>query len=130
LKRLLQKFLTKQFILFVLVGIINTLFAYGVFAFFIFINLHYTLASLLQLILGVLFNFKTTGKVVFNNNDHKLIGRFFAVYILIYGLYLAGLKIFNIFEISNYIAGAILLPPLSLLTFLLQKEFVFKNKTA
>lgn len=130
MKNLIQKFLTKQFLLFVAVGIINTLFAYGVFALFIFIKLHYSLASLLQLILGILFNFKTTGRVVFKNTDNKLLGRFFAIYTLIYGLYLLGLKIFNIFEISNYIAGAILLPPLSLLTFILQKEWVFKNKTA
>lgn len=119
--------MTRQFILFVLVGIVNTLFAYGVFAFFIFLKLHYSIASLLQLILGILFNFKTTGRVVFNNRNDKLMGHFFGAYLLVYGLYLIGLKVFNSFEISNYTAGAVLLPPLALITFILQKEFVFKK---
>ena len=68
------------FIKFLAVGVLNTLFGYGIFALLLFIGLHYAVASILATICGVLFNFKTTGTLVFNNNDNRLIFKFISVY--------------------------------------------------
>ena len=57
--------ITNKFTKYLFVGILNTVFGYSLFALLIFINLHYTLASLLATIAGVLFNFKTMALRIF-----------------------------------------------------------------
>ena len=54
-----------KFVRFLLVGVLNTLFGYFSFATLIIIGLDYKLAALLATIIGVLFNFQTTGRLVF-----------------------------------------------------------------
>lgn len=115
-----------QLIRFLFVGGLNTIFGYSIFAFFIYIGFHYSLAVLFSTILGILFNFKTIGKLVFKNHDNKLILKFFLVYTITYILNVGGLKIFNLFAVNNYISGAILILPMALISFFLNKKFVFK----
>lgn len=115
----------KRLILFFLVGGVNTLFGYSLYALLIFLHLHYALASLLGTIGGVLFNFKTTGIIVFNNHDNRLIFKFLAVYVITYLVNIVGLKIFSIYDANMYLAGAILVLPVALLGYVLQKKFVF-----
>jgi putative flippase GtrA len=119
--------LNQPFIRFLLVGGINTLFGYGMFAFFLFLNLHYAIASLLSTIVGVLFNFKTTGRLVFQSNDNRLIVRFFAVYGMVYVLNVLLLKAFKWIGLDLYLSGAILILPLAIVSYLLNKRFVFKK---
>jgi putative flippase GtrA len=119
--------LENRFVRFLLAGGINTLFGYGVFSLFIFLKMHYALALLLATVLGVLFNFQTIGRFVFKNNDNKLLFKFVLVYMAVYLVNLGGLKVFNSFEISNYIAGAVLVIPIALLSYLLNKRFIFKE---
>lgn len=123
-----KQLLNNQLIRFFIVGGVNTVFGYSVFAFFIFLGFHYSIAALLGTIMGVLFNFKTTGKLVFKRSDNSLIFGFFAVYAVIYVLNVLGLMFFNILHISNYIAGAVLILPLGILAFVLNKKFVFQNE--
>ena len=47
----------KQFFSFLIIGGLNTLFGYGIFTFFIFINFHYTVAMMFSTIIGIIFNF-------------------------------------------------------------------------
>ena len=114
-----------QFAKFLVVGLVNTIVGYSIFSFFIFINLHYALASLLATLLGILFNFKTTGVLVFKNRDNSLIARFFLVYAVVYILNIISLKFFNDLNINMYLSGAILMVPLAVLSFILNKKFVF-----
>jgi len=83
---------------------------------------------LLSTVLGVLFNFKTIGKLVFDSSDNSLIFRFILVYVVIYVLNTSGLWVFksNGFE-NMYINGFILLAPLAIVSFILNKKFVFKG---
>ena len=69
-----------QFFLFLVVGGINTILGYAVFALLIYLGLHYALAVIIGTIVGILFNFKTTGGIVFKSKDNRLIFKFFAVY--------------------------------------------------
>jgi len=116
----------KRFIKFLFVGGLNTIFGYGLFAFFIFLHLNYIVAITLGTFIAILFNFKTTGLIVFKNNDNKLILKFFGVYLVVYFLNVVGLWIFNQFDISNYIAGAVLVFPVAIVSFLLMRKIVFK----
>ena len=115
----------KRLILFFLVGGVNTLFGYSLYALLIFLHLHYALASLLGTIGGVLFNFKTTGTIVFNNHDNRLIYKFIVVYAVTYLINVSGLKLFSIFNANMYMAGAVLVLPVALLGYGLQTKFVF-----
>ncbi len=116
------------FIKFLAVGVLNTLFGYGIFAFLLFVGLHYAVASILATILGVLFNFKTTGTLVFNNSDNRLILKFISVYCLTTVLSIGGLKIAKMSGINLYLAGLFLTCVMALVTFILQKNFVFKKE--
>ena len=115
-----------QFLRFLAVGAVNTGFGYGVFAGFILLHLHYTVAVLLSTICGVLFNFKTTGILVFNNKNNRLVLRFFGVYLITYLLTIGLLKVFNSYGVSNLIAGAIILLPMAFVSFSLSKKLVFR----
>jgi putative flippase GtrA len=109
------------------VGAINTIFGYGAFALFILLGLHYVLAALLGQICGILFNFKTTGTIVFKNKNNRLIFRFFGVYLITYLLSIGSLRVFEIAGIGSLVAAAIMVLPVSFVGFLLQRRFVFKS---
>ena len=120
----------QQIIRFLIIGGVNTVFAYVIYALAIFIGLHYTLAALAQTVLGTLFSFKTMGCLVFDNPDNKLIFKFIAVYILCYFLNIGFLRILTQVGLSNlYIAGLISCSLVALISFCLNKWVVFRKKT-
>jgi putative flippase GtrA len=96
-----------------------------VFALFILLHLHYVLAALLGHICGILFNFRTTGTIVFKNKNNGLIFRFFGVYAIAYLLNIGLLKIFSTFGVGSLIAGAIIILPVALVSYVLNRKFVF-----
>ena len=121
--------LDNHFIRFILVGILNTMVGYGLFALFIYLGLHYSLAVLFSTILGILFNFKSIGKLVFNSNNNERIYHFIGVYVLLYLLNVSGLWGLSSIGMENmYVAGAILLAPLAIISFILNKNFVFNQE--
>jgi len=109
------------------VGGINTLFGYAVFAIFILLQLHYTLATLFAYVCSILFNFKTTGIIVFKNKRNALILRYSCVAIFIYLVNIGLLKIFEIYNINSLVAQAIIILPLAFTSFLLMRKFVFNT---
>src|SRR5471030_2606365 len=90
--------LNYKFIRFILVGILNTVFGYSAFALFVFLGLHYTAAVFFATILGILFNFKTFGKLVFKNPytdfNYNLIFKFFMGYVILYFINIILIKLF------------------------------------
>lgn len=118
-----------KFIKFLFVGGLNTAFGYGIFALFIFLKFHFAVASFLSTVFGILFNFKTTGLIVFKNNDNHLIFRFFGAYAIVYGLNVCGLKLFKMVNFDMYLAGFILIFPMAVVSFFLMKKFVFIEKS-
>jgi putative flippase GtrA len=120
--------INRVFIIYILVGILNTLFGYSVFALFIYLKVHYSLAALLSTVLGVLFNFKTIGKLVFGSNDNTLIFRFVSVYIVVYLMNVAGLRIYRLFDDNMYLAGLLMIIPAAIVSFALHSRFVFRRK--
>lgn len=127
-KTALSLLCNSTFCRYLVVGLLNTLFGYGVFAFLVYIGLVYPLALFFATILGILFNFKSIGSFVFDSHDNRLILRFIIVYFIIYMLNLIGLKLFSIAGINVYYAGAILLPVMAIIGFIINKRFVFNNE--
>ncbi len=119
--------INNRFIRFLIVGGINTAFGYGIFALLIFLKFHYALAVLLSTILGVLFNFKTTGRLVFESKENGLIFKFVGVYAIIYVINTASLGVFNFYRVNMYLAGAVMILPMAMLAFVLNKSLVFKG---
>jgi putative flippase GtrA len=107
------------------VAALNMAFGYSAFAFLLYLGLHYSAAALFGTFLGVLFNFQTTGRLVFRSRDASRIWRFIGVYVAVYLLNVLFLYVFHLFGVSSYIGGAILLVPMGLVAFTLQKRFVF-----
>lgn len=123
-----EKIIPIRFLLFLIVGGVNTLFGYGIFALCIFFKFHYAFASVVSTVLGVLFNFKTTGIIVFKNKDNTLLFKFFMVYAISFIIGLIYLYYMNQLNISNYLSGAIWILPGASIAYTLQRIFVFKPK--
>jgi putative flippase GtrA len=121
----MREILTWQFGRFILVGIVNAGFGYGCFALFLYIGLHYSLALVLATILGVAFNFKSAGVLVFRSRDNRKALRFIVDYVGGYSLSTAGIKLFSLAGIDPSISGAALIPPMAVLTYVLQRRYVF-----
>ena len=120
--------LPEQFVSFLFVGVLNTLVGYGLYAFFVWVGFNYIWAPFFSTVLGILFNFKTIGVIVFQSHNNRLIGKFFGVYGIVYVCNVLGLKIFALCGVENmYISGAVLVLPLALLSFILNKKWVFKK---
>jgi putative flippase GtrA len=115
----------RQFAAFLAVGVLNTAFGYGCYALLVWTGLHYGLAALMSTVLGVLFNFRTTGPLVFRSRDNRLLGRFVGVYVFTYAANLVGLWALQKAGLDAYWSGAALLLPMALLSFALQRRFVF-----
>lgn len=117
----------RRFLSFLMVGALNTAFGYGCFSLLVFMGLHRSLALSLATVLGIIFNFRTTGRLVFRSDDNSRIIRFVAVYGVVYLINLAGLEVLVRIGISVYSAGALLLLPCAAIAFLLQRSFVFSH---
>ncbi len=127
-KSLFIKTKNSKFVKFLFVGVINTLFGYTIFTLLIFFKLDYHFALLTATICGVLFNFKTIGSLVFETKNNRLIVRFFAVYLSTYLLNIGSLQITNSLGINVLVAQAILLLPLAIISYFLNRKFVFNGK--
>lgn len=116
-----------QFVRFLFVGGLNTVFGYGLFALFTWMGLPYPVAIGLATVLGVLFNYQSTGRLVFDGPGRGRLWRFFAVYGLIYLMNVAAVAALLQAGINVYVANALAIPPLVVASFLLQRSFVFRE---
>jgi putative flippase GtrA len=72
-----------------------------------------------------MFNFKTIGTLVFKTKNNQLIFRFIGVYCVIDILNIELIKVINSFGINILISQAILVLPLAVISYVLNKKFVF-----
>ena len=118
--------MSRRFAKFVVVGVVNTVFSYLLFALLISTGMHYMVATTVGTVLSILFNFKSTGRLVFGSSDNRLILRFYAVYGVNYLFGIAGLWVLHRLGVNMYLAGALMLPPGAVVAYLLQRSFVFR----
>lgn len=112
---------------FLLVGALNTVVGYGVFALMHWVGFHYGIASTIATIVGVIFNFKSTGTLVFQSSDNTLIFRFVLVYAFVLCVNLLGLTLLERVGISPYIGALALILPLAVLAYTLNARYVFQT---
>lgn len=121
----MRKFVNLQFVRFLAVGGLNTAFSYSLYAGMVWLGLGYVAANLMATVMGILFSFRTQGRLVFGNRDERRIFRFAACW--------AGIWVVNILLIAgfvklgfnNYAAGALALVPVTLASYFIQKRIVF-----
>lgn len=124
-KFLRERFWRLRFARFLVVGLANTLFGYSVFYLLLRPGLAPTVALALATIVGALFNFLTTGRVVFENSDASRLWRFVGVYGVVYVFNATLLEGFIRLGLGAALAQALLLAPCVALSYLLNRAFVF-----
>ena len=117
---------SQEFIKFLFIGGVNTLFGYTIYVLFIIIGLNISLSLGLATLMGAFFNYLTTGKFVFNNSGFKKIILFIPAYFIIYIINLIALKFMLYLGFSPIIAQFLMLVPISIFSFLLIKYGVFQ----
>ena len=118
-----------QFLRFLAVGALNTLFGYSVFAGLVLAGLAPVPALVLTYVVGVTFNFFTTRRFVFATSPRASIARFVGAYVVIY---LFNLGIFKLAEMAGagpLLAQALCLPVVAVFSFFLFKFQVFRDPT-
>lgn len=117
----------RQLLKYLIVGGVNTLFGYTCFLVLITAGLADWLAMALGTVLGVIFNFFSTGGVVFENRDPRRLLRFVPLYALLYAINLASLKVLLALGLNVYLASSLLVLPMAFLGFVLNKNWVFRR---
>ncbi|MCJ0761864.1 GtrA family protein [Variovorax terrae] len=123
----MRRLFQHQFVHFLFVGGFNTAFGFTVFSLFVWMGIPYAWAIAMSTIAGVLFNFQTLGRLVFKDSDWRRIGRFTAVYLLLYAINVGGVALFKQLGLNVYLANAIVVGPLAILGYVLQRKFVFTS---
>lgn len=124
------KWLFKQrFFRFLISGGINTLVSYACFAFFMYLIGIKEISVTLNLIVAVFFNYNMSARFVFRGKamDWKQIIKFYAVYFITYPLNLFHLHVtVDVWGWNVYLSQLATLLYMPLISFLLQRKFVFK----
>jgi putative flippase GtrA len=110
---------------YLVVALLNTLFGYGFFALLIWAGLWYPAAAAASTIGGIIFNFNTTGRLVFGNRDSSVFWRFVGVYAVTYVLGVGLMKAGLLLGVPVLVTAAGIALPMAGLAFLLQRSFVF-----
>ena len=115
------------FVRFLVVGVLNTAFGYALFALLVWAGLWYPAAAAASKIGGIVFNFNTTGRLVFGNRDRTLFWRFLAVYGVTYVASVGLMRLGLVLGVPVLWTGAAIALPMAGVAFLLQKSFVFRS---
>ena len=110
---------------FVLIGVVNTAFSFGLYLLFVYLGLHFATANLLATLAGIVFSFRMQGSLVFDNKSWKPLLRFVPVWTLIYLLNVALIAALTALGMNAYAAGAAALLPTVAMSYFMQKRFVF-----
>jgi len=121
------KLIDYQFIRFLWVGVLNTIFGYGVFLVMLSLGFNPSIALLLATIAGILFNFKSIGHLVFGNTSKNKLIPFVGQYVFLYILNWFLLQELMDHGVKPAIVQLILLLPMAILSFIINKFLVFRK---
>lgn len=105
-------------------GIVNTAFGFGLYAAFVALGLNMYLAQVVAHLLGMTFNYFTYSRHAFHDSDASKT-RFILSYAINYLIGLGALWSVSRFIASPYLAGLIALIIVSLVNYLILKNWVF-----
>lgn len=115
-----------NFFKFLLVGLLNTFVGYMIYMICILLGLNFRIAILVATVLGVMFNFKTYGTIVFKSNNNLLFIKFGIAYFLMYIINLYGVEFLNNLGFTFLIAGLLMAGPIALLSYFINSRYIFK----
>jgi putative flippase GtrA len=121
---------TRKFVRFLLVGGLNTVVGYLIFAALYALGTGYAGAAVGSTVLGAAFNFRSTGLLVFGSRDNRLLPRFLLVYTLQCAANIGLLRSAIALGVATLVAEAFILPLLAILTYLAMRRFVFRPPPA
>lgn len=116
-----------RFGLFVAVGVLNTAFGYTVFAIVYFLSGTYRVAIVLATALGIVFNYFTTGRIVFANRGIRAFVPFLLGYAVVCVVNILLVDWMVAAAISAYLAQAFALPVTVVLAFIINDRIVFRR---
>jgi putative flippase GtrA len=117
----------RQFVRFLIVGAGNALFGYAVFSTTVLAGLNPTPALIITYIIGVIFNFFTTGRFVFGGARASAFLRFVVAYVVIYLFNVVLFKLIAITGTGALVDQAICIPLVAAFSFVLFKFHVFRE---
>lgn len=117
----------RQFVSFILTGVLNTAFGYAVFALIYLATANSVVSVVVATIVGATFNYFSYGKIVFNNVGYGAVLRFIVTYCVIGALNIVLLEALNTLISRPLIAQLVLLPVLVAASFALNKFWVFRR---
>ena len=116
-----------QFRQFLLVGILNTVFGYFVYAVFVLSGVTPSISLFVATCVGIIFNFSTTGRWVFRKSDVWAFPRFVLAYLITYIANWALLNSLLVLGVPALAAQALPLPVIVIFTFFILRFFVFRR---
>jgi putative flippase GtrA len=123
--RRITPLLRPQFMRFLAVGAANTGFNILVYWAMLWAGLAVPLASLASVVVGILISFTTQSRFVFDNRDPWKLLPYFIVWSILYAFNLGLIWLLMRCGLDAYAAGFLSTPATVLLSYFLQKAFVF-----
>ncbi len=124
--RRIAPLLRPQFTRYLAVGAANTGFNILVYWAMLWAGLAVPLASLASVAVGILINFTTQSRFVFDNRDPWKLLPYFIVWSILYAFNLGLIWLLMRCGLDAYAAGFLSTPATVLLSYFLQKAFVFR----
>jgi putative flippase GtrA len=124
---LVLKLLSSQVIRYGFVGIFNTVFSYGLYAFILCLGYRFEIASLVSIMAGIVFSFITQGFVVFKGVGVVSFVRYLVTWCGLYFLNIWLIQLLINIPLDAYLAGALATVPVVLLAYFVMKYFVFQS---
>lgn len=121
----ISKFVSVRFVKFLIVGGLNALFGFTIYGLLAITALPTWLVLLLATLLGIVFNFFTTGGLVFKSLNITKVPAFIICYGIVFLLNLGLLYWLTPIFDSRIWAMALIIAPMSVLTYFMQSRLVF-----
>lgn len=131
MKKKFNQLFEKHVIRFLFVGVLNTVFGYGIYALLVFLGIQYLVANTISTVLGVIHSYLWNRFFTFKSKNKALkeIFKFISVYIISYLIGMLTLMIFvKKIGISEYVAGVINLFITTMISYFGHKYFSFAKK--
>ncbi len=129
---LFKKVFQVRYIRFLFAGGINALFGYIVFALLMYLVRNKEIALTISLPIAIFFNYMTSSRFVFKDKeDHfKRVAKFYVTYFITYPINLLHLYLtVDLWHWNVYFSQLVVLVYLPVINFLLQRKFIFQNKS-
>ena len=113
---------------FLIGGVVNTGFSYGVYAALLYLDMTYLISNLIAAIAGTLFSFNVSKSYVFQRGSWRNYGKFLVAWIFVWMVGSISLVVYiEGFGFSPLFAGVATLPITAGVGYLVQRFYVFRK---